>query len=58
MDKAGVKMTIAQLREIARRTNPYAKILTGSNRCLGQHRMTNIYRYEDFVTLQGGGDMK
>lgn len=58
MKEHGIEMTIAQLQEIARRTDPYAKVMTGSSRCLGQHRMTKIYRYKDFATTSGGENMK
>ena len=55
--KHGINISLTQFKEIVRRTAPYTKILTGSDRCLGQHRKTNIYRYEDFVYLAnvGGG---
>lgn len=45
----GINMSISKFKDIVRRTPPYTKILTGSDRIIGEHRMTNIYRYEDFA---------
>ena len=54
--KNGINIPLSQFKEIVKRTPPYTKILTGSSRCLGHHRKTNIYRYEDFVkTIKSGG---
>ncbi len=47
-----IEMPVTHFKEIVRRTKPFTRILTGSERCLGQHRMTNIYRYEDFKGLK------
>lgn len=51
MAKYGVKMSIAQLKIIARCSPPVTQIPTGGE---GRIRMTKIYRYKDFAT-EGGG---
>lgn len=48
MKDAGLNLTVKELKERAKNSYPYAKILTGSEKYLGQHRKTNIYRYKDF----------
>lgn len=49
--KNGINLSLETFKDIVRRTNPYTTIATGSNRVMGQRRMTKIYRYEDFKHL-------
>ena len=49
MSENGINMSIERFKLIVRMTNPYALIPTGSNRVMGQRRMTKIYRYSDFA---------
>lgn len=51
MQKHGLKMTVTQLRELARKTPPHAEIYTGQSKLIGQRRLTKIYRYQDFKEL-------
>ena len=48
MQRNGLNMTIKELQERAKKTVPYAEILTGQSKVLGFRRRTKIYRYEDF----------
>ncbi len=52
MKKFGIEIPVSKFKDIVRQTTPHTKILTGSERCLGQHRWTNIYRYEDFTYIK------
>lgn len=49
MKKYGITMTIAQLRDLARKTAPFTVIYTGQSSAMGFRRKTKIYRYEDFT---------
>ena len=49
MRQYGLKMTMSELKNKARKTLPYAEIFTGQTDAEGgQRRKTKIYRYEDF----------
>lgn len=56
MAKNGLKMTVSQLKELARKAVPVAEILTGQSREAGYRRKTKIYKYEDFKNIKIGGD--
>ncbi len=51
LEKYGITTPMTEFKEIVRRTQAYTQISTGSDRVMGQRRMTNIYRYEDFIVL-------
>lgn len=50
----GINVPVITLKKMARETPPFTQIVTGSDRGLGQQRITNIYRYEDFIPNKGG----
>lgn len=56
MDRNGLKMTVKQLRELARKRPPFTEILTGQSRENGYRQKTKIYRYEDFKNEDVGGE--
>ena len=51
MKEYGINIPVSKLKEIVRKTPPHAQITTGSMNAMGERRLTNIYRYEDFVNL-------
>lgn len=55
MAKYGINLTITNFKELAKRSPPYTKIMTGNATVPGQQKMINIYRYEDFIK-KGGAD--
>lgn len=54
MEKLGLKMTIRELRAVARSSPPAFEIMTGTEEYPGRIRKTKIYRYSDFL----GCDLK
>lgn len=48
MIKAGLNMTVAELREKARHSKNYKIIYTGESGECGHKKKTRIYKYEDF----------
>ena len=48
MIKAGLNMTVAELREKARHSAHYQIIYTGEHGESGHKKKTRIYKYEDF----------
>ena len=48
MKENGLNMTKKELQERAKQSVPYAEILTGQSKLIGQRRKTKIYRYVDF----------
>lgn len=53
MRQAGLTMTIKELKEMARKTNPSMVLITGETHARGQRRQTNVYKYEDFLKNTG-----
>lgn len=49
--KRGVELSLADFKEIVKKTPPFTTIMTGSTRVMGNRRSTNIYRYDDFNYL-------
>lgn len=49
MEKLGLKMTIQELRAVARSSPPAFEIMTGTEEYPGRIRKTKIYRYSDFL---------
>ena len=52
MKQAGLNMTVAELREKARKSANYQIIFTGESRAFGHRKKTKIYKYEDFKEIQ------
>ena len=51
MEKLGLKMTIQELRAVARSSPPAFEIMTGTEEYPGRIRKTKIYRYSDFLEV-------
>lgn len=54
MEKYGINMSVENLKNLARKSLPYAEIHTGQSKAIGFRRITKIYRYEDFVEVGHG----
>lgn len=52
MQELGLKMTAKDLRERAKKSNPYMILSTGD--IYGHQKNTNIYRYKDFLPVPEG----
>lgn len=49
LEEKGIKINLKDFKEIVRRTSPFMQIMTGSQIALRKQRLTNIYRYDDFI---------
>ena len=49
MLKHGINLSIEELKQLAKNSKPFDRVLTGSRKVIGNHRKTNVYRYIDFV---------
>lgn len=52
MQKIGLNITAKDLRERAKKSNPYMVLSTGD--VYGHQKSTNIYRYKDFLPAPEG----
>lgn len=48
LKELGIPLTVKQLRDKARRTDPFNTLYTGDSSFQGRQRKTKIWRYEDF----------
>ncbi len=53
MRDVGLKMTIKELKAMARKSNPSMVLITGETHAKGQRRQTNVYKYADFLKNTG-----
>ena len=45
----GINISLTDFKEIVRRSPPFIQIITGSQIEHKKQRLTNIYRYDDFI---------
>ncbi len=45
----GINISLTDFKEIVRRSPPFIQIITGSQIGRKKQRLTNIYRYDDFI---------